>query len=229
MGSFELEDTQEGTYDDSKGETNSRTVITNLTQSISSLSHKSRTISLFIGSAPVKYVRSRDAEGQNISFRSTLLHQQCRHFSSSQNCYQEPWTLKHIESSFAAECTCHLNGTIEDKEMSKLFLMTWTAQIPPSSKKWTRDVHDVGNNLPGSIRLTLPYVFFSASRNVSSVTSLLDTEIETFMRVRSKMHTSSSFKWTSFEAFCAMNHPLLALSHVHCFYSVYSCSPLIQI
>lgn len=196
LGTFTIDDLYEP---DNAKAGNEMSSGTSVTESISASSEKSSVISLFIGSASVKYERASANVGstaayQRPNFRSSLFQQERRYFCTSQKCYWTPWSLSHIETNYFVNCPFHLDGTAPKEQMKKFFLLTWTRQPSPSTMKWTRDVHDVGNNLPGSLCLSLPYMFFTARRNVHAIISLLDTQIETFMRIRSKIHNLSSFK-----------------------------------
>lgn len=196
IGNCKIEDPGNEKLAEGKYEISTETV-SNSTDSISAA--KPSVITLFVGSAPVKYEKGRDRSSSSVDredhFRSTLLRQQCRHFSTTQKCYQAPWTLMHMESDFAVDCMFHLDGSIvAEKDLRDFFLLTWTRQTPPSLKKWTRDIHCIGNNVPGSLRLSIPYLFIDSARNVHALVSLLDTEIETFIRLRSTIHNFNSSK-----------------------------------
>lgn len=201
LGTFSINDPHDHDEVDAGNEIRSGGASTNFTEGTSASSDKSSVISLFIGSASVNYKRAivkvennGGATAQHLNFRSSLLQQECRYFCTSQKCYRTPWSLSNIETNYFVNCPFHLDGTAPKEQLKKFFLLTWTRHPSPSAMKWTRDIHDVGNNLPGSLRLSIPYVFFTTSRNVRTLVSLLDTQIETFMRVRSKIHNSSSFK-----------------------------------
>ena len=202
LGCFSIEESKEEENFGTVNYLKSGSTSTNATGSIIASSKRCSVINLFVGSTAVDYVLARrtelpnseSKEGRSYNFKSTILNQDCRFFCFSQKCYRACWGLKHIESDFSVNCPFHLDGTVPTEQMKKFFLLTWTRQPSPSPVKWTRDIQDVGNNLPGSLRLSLPYMFFTANKNVRSLVSLLDTQIETFMRVRSKIHNCSSFK-----------------------------------
>ena len=122
-----------------------------------------------------------------------------------QKCFREPWTTKKIETKMYTNCSFDLDGTVDKKQLKNYFVLTWSRQATPSVVKWTRDVHEVANNSPvdvhevannspGCLRLSVPTVLFTSNRNVRSLVPILDNNIETFMKVRSKMHSLSSFK-----------------------------------
>lgn len=170
------------------------------TNSISATSDASSTIRLLIGLAPVNYVVVNSPESVQINqvdrtfYTSTLLEQECKYFCSSQNCYRTPWNVKHIQSDLAVNCSFDLDHTANREELKKFFIMNWSRQVAPSTVKWSRDIHDSGNNCPGVLRLTIPFIFLSANRNVRSLVHIMDRHIETFMKVRSMIHSRSSFK-----------------------------------
>lgn len=178
-----------------------RTISTQSANS-SSVSKNNPVLRLFVGSCPVVYqpsppvahVNSTSDDDNNEMFRSTLFQQECRHFCAVQKCYRMPWTVKHINSRLMVNSSFHMDGTIEKEQLKKYFLLTWTRQPAPSAVKWTRDVHNVGRNSPGCIRLSIPTVMFSSNRNVRSLVGILDEHIETFMKIRSTIHSLSSFK-----------------------------------
>lgn len=168
------------------------------TNSISASSEVDTIIRLFVGSSPVKIfgrskIEAKGDEEQSI-FQSTVLQQDCKHFCSTQKCYRSPWKTKDICSDFAVSFECDLDGVIPKEQLQNYFILNWSRQVAPSYLKWTRDVHETGNNCPGVLRLKVPFVFCNSSRNVHSLVSILDNHIETFMKLRSKIHNLSSFK-----------------------------------
>lgn len=169
--------------------------------SISASSESPSTISLFVGSAPVKHATSNNVRNepignqlQQIKYQSTIIQQRRSNFCRSQKCYRTPWTLMNILNAFSIDCRFHLDGTVPKEQLTKHFQLTWNLQNAPSSKKWTTVIQDVRNNPPGHLLLSVPFVFINASRNVNSLLSILDNNIETFMKIRSKLHSLSSFK-----------------------------------
>ena len=210
LGSFNVEGQGDELLMDGQSEHRSGSSSTNVTQSISATSDKPSIISVFDGSSTVNYKQQTreggkqhkrevsnsqgDINAPQSNFRYTLLQQEQRYFCPTQKCYRAPWHIKPIESNFAVNCFFHLDGTVSKEHMKKFFLLTWTRSPSPSTTKWTRDIDNVGNNLPGSLRLSIPYMFFTSNRNVRSVVSLLDAQIETFMTLKSKLHNRSSFK-----------------------------------
>ena len=172
------------------------------TGSVSASSENSSRIVVFVGSAPVKYfsddARREGNKGEDIGeesmFTSSILTQECKHFCSSRKCYSSPWEVKPIRTDFSVNCKIDLDGTVSKEQLSKHFLLNWSRQIAPSSTKWTRDVHETGGNIPGILKLSIPYVFFNSTKNVRALESILDNNIETFMKVRSKIHVLSSYK-----------------------------------
>ena len=169
------------------------TALTSTTLSVSASSEQSQFVHVYVGTAPISSSSSRSRAEHKI-FSSTVFTQECKHFCSVQKCFRTPWTLKQIESPHLVDCSFHLDGAVSAEEMKNYFTLKWKQQVAPSSSKWTRDVQDVGSNPPGVLHLSVPAICVSTSRNVHSLVSLLDNHIETFMRVRSSMHSSSSFK-----------------------------------
>lgn len=173
---------------------------TTLTNGISATSEVTSTIRLFVGSAPVDYEEQTNGAADTSmglvgpSFRSTVFQQECKHFCTSQKCYRAPWVIKHIKSTLSVCCTSDLDGMIPSNQLRNCFILNWSRQATPSLVKWTRDIHDAGNNCPGQLRLSIPFIFLAANRNVRALVSLLDSHIETFMKVRSTLHNLSSFK-----------------------------------
>ena len=178
------------------------TVRTESTNSVSASSEHLPVIRLFVGSSPVSYrpvpktkaVPTITNNSVSKLHQSTIIEQECRHFCSSLKCYRMPWKSIQIDTNLSVNCSFHLDGTVQISELKNYFVLNWTRQPAPSSVKWTRDIHDVGNNTPGCLRLSVPTVFFTASRNVRSLVSILDDHIETFMKVRSQLHNLSSFR-----------------------------------
>ena len=205
LGTFNLENVGDegGKYRNySTSTTSPTTTISSQSANSSSVSKNNPVLRLFVGSCPVVYqpkppaahVNSTSNDDNNQMFHSTLFQQECRHFCAVQKCYRMPWTVKHINSRLMVNSSFHLDGTIVKEQLKNYFLLTWTRQPAPSAVKWTRDVHNVGSNSPGCIRLSLPTVMFSSNRNVRSLVGILDEHIETFMKIRSTIHSLSSFK-----------------------------------
>lgn len=172
------------------------------TKSVSVFSSTVPIIKLFIGSSPLEYQVSTAQTpnhyvGGNLeedSLGTYVIKQECKHFCLSSKSYRTPWKCDYVESKHLMNSTFHLDGTVPDEEHKDYFVLNWSRQQAPSTMKWTRDVHDAGNNSPGCLRLSVPTVLFSSSRNVNALVSKLDTHIEAFMRIRSTLHSWSSFK-----------------------------------
>jgi len=171
------------------------------TESVSATSERIQTITIFVGTSPVRFdvnpipVSSSSAvRREDNTFLSTIFQQDCKHFCNLQKCFRTQWKSKNICSKLAVDCEFHLDGTVPEDKLKQYFVLTWKRQPSPSFSKWTRDVQDVGNNSPGTLRLNLPAIYLNSSRNVTSIVGLLDKHIETFMRVRSEIHRFSSFK-----------------------------------
>lgn len=170
--------------------------------SISATSEVTSTMRLFIGSAPVEFAAESEVEGNSSStptnrdrmLPTSIIQQECKHFCSLQNCYRRPWSIKNVYSTFSVRCMSDLDGTIPKEQLRNHFILNWSRQSAPSTIKWTRDIQDAGNNCPGQLRLTIPFIFSSSNRNVRRLVLILDNHIETFMRFRSTLHTMSSFK-----------------------------------
>ncbi len=197
LGTFVLEDSRNN-YQQARTE---YTAMTKSTASVCESSENSQTISIFVGTAPLSFVTSDKPDAVNVGsssdpsvFKSTLFQQQCKHYCRSKKCFQSPWNSKHVDLSYTVNSTFHLDGTVAAGEIEKYFVLNWKRQAAPSSSKWTRDVQDFADNAPGVLRLSIPFVFSSTNRNVRSLIALLDKHIETFMKVRSSMHSQSSFK-----------------------------------
>ena len=172
---------------------------TTATKSVSATSEKHSTIQLFVGSAPVNYenqtsVGASERITEQSRYSSTILMQTCKHFSSVQKCYCTPWKVRNVHTDLSVNCSFDMDGTVPKAQLERFFIMNWSRQAAPSSFKWTRDVHDSGNNTPGMLKLSIPFVLLTSNRNVSALVSILDNHIETFMRLRSTLHSSSSFK-----------------------------------
>lgn len=171
------------------------------TESVSASSEESvPVIRLFVGTSPLQYeaATSNNANSPAVLtrevFHSCIFLQDCKHFCSTLKCYRSPWRSADVQSKHLVNSGFHLDGTIHNGELKNYFVLNWSRQQAPSTTKWTRDVHEAGNNSPGCLRLTVPTVLFSSSRNVTALVSKLDKHIETFMRIRSTLHSLSSFK-----------------------------------
>lgn len=205
LGTFNISDASNDSSDwyNNDSQTKSNGASTS-TKSISASSEHHHVLSIFVGSSPVQYrnaasPRSATTIGNSSTedkelYRSTVFEQECRHFCSNQKCYKMPWKTKNIDSKMSVNSTFNLDGTVQKGQHNSYFVLNWSRQPAPSSVKWTQDVQDVGNCTPGCLRLSVPTVVMTASRNVRSLVSLLDNHIETFMRMRAKMHIQSSFK-----------------------------------
>ena len=168
------------------------------TDSVSAVSKVSPTIRIFVGSSPVDFDEVSEEQTENkldqSRYQSSIFQQDCKQFCITQKCYRTKWKSKNVSSNFSVSCVFDLDGTIPKEKLDKYFILNWSLQPAPSQVKWTCDVHDTGNNCPVSLRLRIPSILCTASRNVHALVSMLDNYIETFMKLRSKMHHSSSFK-----------------------------------
>lgn len=171
------------------------------TKSMNSVSASSEVvpnIRLFVGTAPVDYVMAEKGNvhsyAEHETFQSTLLQQEGKHFCSGQKCYRTPWSSQPIQSDLSVRSKFDLDGTVSKDDLNNYFTLNWSRQAAPSAVKWTRDVHNTANNSPGVLRLSIPFIFFSSTKNVRSLVSMLDSHIETFMKIRSIIHNQSSFK-----------------------------------
>lgn len=196
------------TIDDNSQLRNSKTLkksfktATDSTESMNAISDVASVISIFVGSAPLTVEPARaedsnlhpDDDLDNYQFRTSVFQQDCKHFCPNKKCYLAPWRSESVQSKLQVNSTFYLDGSVENGQLKNYFRINWSRQQAPSQVKWTRDVHDVGSNSPGCLRLTIPSIMVTSSRNVSSLISILDTQIETFMKVRSLLHSSSSFK-----------------------------------
>lgn len=172
------------------------------TTSVSVSSESLSTIRIFVGTSPVSFTSvsrpefvfpdQKDSEG-NV-YRSTVFEQDCKHFCLNKKCYRTQWKPKHIDCDLSVNSTFHLDGTIENGQLDKYFLLNWSRQQAPSQVKWTKDIQDVGNNTPGQLRLLVPTIFLTSNHNVRCLVSMFDKHIETFMKIRSKLHNSSGFR-----------------------------------
>ena len=177
--------------------TNSKSTI-----SVSVSSESVSTIRLFVGTSPVNHKvipknepKLTDRKESDCSeYRSTIFEQDCKHFCLNKKCYRTQWKTKHITCDPSVNSTFHLDGTIETEELNNYFLLNWSRQPAPSAVKWTRDIQDVGNNTPGQLRLTVPTIFFTSKRNVECLVSMFDRHIETFMKMRAQIHSTSTFR-----------------------------------
>lgn len=197
LGTFRIIDQLQ---DESSGEidTPSTTARTS-TNSVNASSENVPVINLFVGSSPICYDHEKrnnmaGMKAEDPKLRSSIFQQECRHFCSNQKTYRAPWRSLHVESKHLINACFHLDGTVQQGEIRNHFVLNWSRQPAPSPVKWTRDIHEAGSNLPGYLRLSVPAVVFSASRNVNALVSILDHHIETFMRFRSSLHSLSSFK-----------------------------------
>ena len=172
----------------------------NSNHSVSVSSRSDSSLRLFVGSSPVEFTALSDVvwykynhednvknNSSTCDLLSVLLEQKCTQFCLTQRCFLSKWTATHIRTDFKLQCKFHLDGTTST-DLSKYFVLKWIRNTSPSLSKWTKDVHDVSENIPGTLILTVPAVFMSAQRNVRALTSMMDEHIETFMALRTVIH-----------------------------------------
>ena len=159
----------------------------------------SKSLRLFIGSSPVRFRPIRDVEvskkkeetsEKHTDFRSVVIEQNCTNFCATQRCFLSPWVAQYVQSDFNLDCAFDEDGTVPCAHVSNYFCLRWNRLQAPSTTRgrWTKDVVDVGNNMPGTLTLSVPTVLMCASRNVNSIISMMDTFIENYMDIRSKIH-----------------------------------------
>ena len=197
-----------GTYiiheDNGLGVTSKREDVNPLNSSdcISVSSRASKKIRLFLGSSPVKYIeapnvkcyKKQEVNVENRSdYPSVIFQQRCVNFCPVQKCFQSTWTDGFVRSNFRVNCEFDDDGTVPPSELSKFFVLRWNRLQPPStaSGKWTKDVINVGSNMPGTLTFAVSSVYMCASRNVESLIELMDTHIESFMHLRSLIHPTN--------------------------------------
>lgn len=196
-GTFAIEDSTEILPPSaSKGDTNSL-------ESISVFSSKEllkdKVIRIYVASSPVSISAAQsnntspDESGDNDRLlKTTLIEQSCVHFSTETKSFQSKWRSFEIQSDFKVSCFFDLDGVARPSQLKTYFTLTWSRIPAPSTKKWTRDVHDIGNNSPGSLTLSFPSVFVSARKSVEALLSIIDRNIESFMDFRSELRRRSS-------------------------------------
>ena len=169
--------------------------------SISASSDAISNINLFLGASPFHYYyllesknRKNGSYESKHGFQTVVLKQECKHFCQDQHCFRTPWKVQQVTSKLAIRCRFDLDGTVPKGELQKYFVLNWSRLGAPSSIKWTTDVHETRNNSPGQLRVTIPSIFCTSRRNVRSLVAILDSQIETFMKVRSSIHARSSCK-----------------------------------
>lgn len=149
---------------------------------------------LYVASTPVTVVQElrrgsprKLSESNNTLFDTVIIEQKCAHFNRVSNTFQTPWRVRRCTSDFAVTCNFDLDGEVQEENLQTYFTLSWSRLPHPSCKKWTRDVHDIGDNCPGNLTLTVPYIFISANKNVRDLSKILDTTIEYFMSLRSRI------------------------------------------
>lgn len=129
------------------------------------------------------------------TFRTAILGQKCRHFSTPRGAYRSPWTIRTQRHSFKLDLHSHeVTGHDEPlpfPDTAKCFFLHWSRSKPPSTAKWSRDAYSSGLSAPGHITLSIPTVFSASRHNISSITNLLDDHVETFMTLRWRLHNNS--------------------------------------
>lgn len=155
-------------------------------------------LQLYVASAPVAVTDDKRTEaidgGSHTGlrlFRTVVIEQKCAHFSKVSNAFQTPWRVKRCSSNFNVACDFDLDGEVRECNLSEYFTLSWSPLVQPSCKKWTRDIRFIGEHCPGNLRLTVPYIFFSAHKNVKDLSVVLDNTIEYFMSLRSKVRMSA--------------------------------------
>lgn len=156
LGSFVLEDPKDTNFMDIKNEVRTKSASTSATGSSCATSDKTSIINLSIEASFVNHRPAASAQvntqwstySHNLNFRSTLLQQDWRYFCPSIKCYKTSWATKYIESNFFVNCRFYHDRTVSKEHLKHFCILTWTKRPSPLPKKWTRDIHNVGNNLP---------------------------------------------------------------------------------
>lgn len=161
--------------------------------------HNHKQIRIYVATAPsavsIDTINDGDQNPNNSApntFNSIVIDQKCEHFNNTSYTFQSRWTSSPVHSPFKVSCAFDLDGIARPSQLKNFFTLSWSRQSAPSSKKWTKDIHSLGTNSPGSLRLSLPSVFISASKNVTALSAILDENIETFMNFRSSLYRSST-------------------------------------
>lgn len=159
----------------------------------SSSSARMETIDISIGSAPHTLVTRDDITAPhpaaNVPFQLYIFRQNCRNFSDLQGCYRTVWTCSKKSTHLTINSD---EGIQRPADKSKFFVLQWTQVKPPSTKKWSRDTHNVLCPIPGQIVLSLPVVFTASRPNVQSIAELLDDNIDDILIQRVKLKSSNN-------------------------------------
>lgn len=197
VGTFAIEDGEESPAPSvQNGDTSS-------SESISVLSSQQqlgdKVIRIYVASSPVKKAvtdgNSTSHAQTNLNrlpFKSTVLEQKCIHFNNAIKSFQSKWRSSTLQSDFKVSCFFDLDGVARPSQLQNHFTLIWSRSQAPSTKKWTRDIHNIGNNSPGSVTLSVPTVFVSARKSVETLLSVIDRNIESFMEFRSEIQRRSS-------------------------------------
>lgn len=197
LGTFRVEDSTENIT--SRQQRADHDVRESICVESNDITVKSNSIRIYVASAPIDFLSDEpDGSEHNRSntnyedFRTVLLEQKCAHFSRVSSSFQTNWRAKSVSSDLKVSCTFDLDGIARPGQLGKYFTLSWSRLQQPSAKKWTRDVHNIGNNSPGSLTMTLPSIFTSTHKNVTALSTIMDENIETIMALRSKLHRLSS-------------------------------------
>ena len=121
---------------------------------------------------------------EHFEYKSVVLEQPCRHFSSDMNCFRTTWKSRRLSTTNESFMSNMCTSVNNEPDSSKLFTMKWTRMKPPSSSKWSRDVQNYGDVSPGQLVLSLPSVYTSSRSNATSISKLLDENIEYLIEQR---------------------------------------------
>lgn len=147
---------------------------------------------IYVATAPPSQDTSfPDPSTRPPQLHTSILEQRCMHFSTTTRSFQSPWNSREFKSDFKVSCDFDVDGIVPPDQLKNYFKLSWSSLQPPSTKKWTKDVHTVSGNNPGTLTMSFPCVFLSARRSVASLSSVMDSNSDTFIEFRSKVYQTS--------------------------------------
>ena len=118
------------------------------------------------------------------SIGTMIFEQACLHYSPEEGCYRTKWIATPKTMSYEIARTVDILDESRNFNYNNYYFLEWNKMKSPSVSKWSSDVQYHCPYSPGHLQLSVPSVFISSRRNVTSISKLLDTHLESFMNMR---------------------------------------------
>ncbi len=182
--------------------TNSEAESGNSSSSVIATSHPQEKMCIAIGCSTVSPLSNmhagnstesgNDSESTSKSIETMMFEQCCLHYSPEEQCYRTKWSAAPKALSVDIPRTIDILDESRNFNYNNYYFLEWNKMKTPSASKWSSDVQYHCPHSPGHLQLSVPTIFISSRRNVTSISKLLDAHLESFMNMRLKLQNKTA-------------------------------------